>query len=260
MLNSIKKLLIIFLCFHAWEAICAASSEPSALIFLYVDDDHIDWLKEKIESQKISPSAKNSNGMSLLHLALQASQIRTALYLIGAGADINSTNARGNTPLHLCAQLGLYEPALWLLLNKAFPSALNQDKESPLHVAAKFIDKSRNLVSLLVAFGALTELKDIDGLEPAQTVYLSVEQFMVYNEQIRAGEILRPIAEAQSIEELEFLRHRELFPPAPTIYPQELELQQFAYRLINLRQEMFLRAMRTPAAVTETGARKCIIS
>jgi len=78
------------------------------------------------------------DGMTLLHDAVDKSQLAVAKYLLDQGADLSATTKDGRTPLHIAAQHG--DVALvTLLLDRGAPvNALDRKGWTPLDRAEKW--------------------------------------------------------------------------------------------------------------------------
>ncbi|MBO7641621.1 MAG: ankyrin repeat domain-containing protein [Alphaproteobacteria bacterium] len=85
--------------------------------------DSIDVLFEnpncKINLKGININKKDKDGNTALARAVYLGRVKTAEYLLRAGADVNSQNVHGETPLHFAAYKGNAEMVNLLLENRA---------------------------------------------------------------------------------------------------------------------------------------------
>jgi hypothetical protein len=87
--------------------------------------------------------------------------------LLARGVDIEQRNHKAQTALHVTARAGLVAAVNCLLDNKADPNALDADLQTPLHAAVRTsirrLERSREVISLLLANGADASLQDKKG-------------------------------------------------------------------------------------------------
>ena len=100
---------------------------------------------------------KGGSGRTLLHEAVVNEQIECVEILLQSAAlNINQTTLLGKeSALHLAVQKSNRDIAFSLLYHGADPNMRNKTGRSPLHYATE-----KNIASLLVSFGAKTNLKD----------------------------------------------------------------------------------------------------
>lgn len=96
--------------------------------------------------------AKNSDGNTVLHYAIDQEDDDLALQLIDAGADINVTNNNLETPLLNAVNTNNYYMVEVLLDKDALINLADREGSSPLHVA--IIDGDLKMCNLLVKHGA----------------------------------------------------------------------------------------------------------
>lgn len=75
--------------------------------------------------------ARNRDGKTLLHSAVEKNNFRMAEYLIRKGADVNAGDKYGNTPLHLASYSAMIGK---LLQHRADVSIINHEGEMPIQV------------------------------------------------------------------------------------------------------------------------------
>lgn len=78
------------------------------------------------------------DGMTLLHDAVDKSQLAVAKFLIDQGADVSATTKDGRTPLHIAAQHGNVALVSLLLDRGASVNALDRKGWTPLARAEKW--------------------------------------------------------------------------------------------------------------------------
>jgi ankyrin repeat protein len=69
------------------------------------------WLRFLLEQDDVDLNAKDSEGNTPLHLALESGQEVVSMLLMQHGADVTSSNNFGRTPLHFAALQGMEQVA-----------------------------------------------------------------------------------------------------------------------------------------------------
>jgi ankyrin repeat protein len=110
---------------------------------------------------KSDVQAKDANGDTALHRAVEIGMPRLVQSLLAAGADPQARTRNGETALHLATLHPEPRFADLLLAAKADPRAQNADGESPLHWAA--LSGHIVVVQRLLAGGADARLKTGKG-------------------------------------------------------------------------------------------------
>lgn len=91
---------------------------------------------ERLLQQKANVNARQGDGATALHWAIQDDQLELAGLLIRAGADVNAANDLGVTPLMVAAMNGNTAAIRALLEGKANPNQAPPGRETPLMLAA----------------------------------------------------------------------------------------------------------------------------
>lgn len=107
--------------------------------------------------------AKDEEGLTVLHQAVMASDVRAAKALLGLGADVNAT-AEGVAPLHWAALWGSRELVEVLLAAGAELHQRDEQGFTPLHMAA--MSGNPPVAQLLLERGARPWAEDNDGRTP----------------------------------------------------------------------------------------------
>jgi uncharacterized membrane protein YfcA len=110
---------------------------------------------------KTNVGARDANGDTPLHRAVETGMRRLTQALLAAGADPQARTRNGETALHLAALHPEPDYADLLLAAKANPSVQNADGESPLHWAA--LSGHIVVAQHLLARGADARLKTGNG-------------------------------------------------------------------------------------------------
>lgn len=99
---------------------------------------------------------------NILHLVAYRGSIKSALYLIHAGADVNTVDCKGSTPLHYAAYHGRIDMLALFLNNGAVINKQNDFGNTPFHYAVR----RGNLegCKLLWERGADKNIKNQNGL------------------------------------------------------------------------------------------------
>ena len=120
-----------------WLALTTANEDLASILVRYgVDTDH--W-----------EEGADGASQTLLHRALDASDEKTACFLIRSGCEVNSPRRGGaDSPLHLCAQWGLEQVAATLLEHGAEINPRDDEGKTPLHTAIE--QHQAGLVQLLL--------------------------------------------------------------------------------------------------------------
>ena len=105
-------------------------------LFRDIDDHRERAALERVERKQVDLKARNANGDTLVHRAVETGMRRVLQALLAAGADPKAAARTGETALHLAALHP--EPAFadLLLAAGADPRARNPEGETPLHWAA----------------------------------------------------------------------------------------------------------------------------
>lgn len=113
---------------------------------------------ERLLQQKTDPNAKQGDGATALHWAIQEEALDLASLLMRAGADVNAANDLGITPLMVAASNGSATAVRALLEAKANPNLAPPGRETPLMLAA-WTGQTAAVTALLDAGAA------VDGTE-----------------------------------------------------------------------------------------------
>ena len=105
--------------------------------------------------------AKDNNGFTPLHCAIQFWRTGNAKLLIDKGADLNVQDNEGYTPLHLAAWQGMKDMAELLIDRGANLNTQDNWGWTPLHRAV--IAKQQDIAKLLIDEGADINIKDKEG-------------------------------------------------------------------------------------------------
>lgn len=112
-------------------------------------------MAELLLSAKADVNAKNSDGVTALHVSARYGNRSVAEALVANGADVNAKDNSGRTPLHSAVSsngllissgpgTGLQKEVAELLLAKgADVNARDSDGETPLRIAAGFLEIDR---------------------------------------------------------------------------------------------------------------------
>ncbi len=100
----------------------------------------------------------------IMHLVASHGVVKSARYLIQAGADVNVPDCKGSTPLHYAAYNGQIYMITLLLNNGALLNKQNAFGSTPFHYAVKRGDLE--ICKQLWEFGADKSIKNSDGLTP----------------------------------------------------------------------------------------------
>ncbi len=122
-------------------------------IFDAVKSGNLTKVKELVENDSQLLNARNSHQSTPLHTAVDAGYVEIVNYLIGKGADVNSTNRSEQTPLFYAKTA---EIAKLLISNGANVNVQNYNKVTPLMFAS-----SLAVAKVLVENGA-----DINHMRP----------------------------------------------------------------------------------------------
>lgn len=118
---------------------------------------------EEEEKKEFLRCARNSGGVSPLHVAVMSGNTEKVKRLLAAGADVAAKDMYGETPLHKAADAGAVAVAEILIQKGASVTARDADGRTPLHLAAR---TSPKVSRLLIAKGADINAKDGFGMTP----------------------------------------------------------------------------------------------
>jgi len=131
-------------------------------------------------------NAKDSDGFTVLHLAVANNHKNIAELLIAKGADVNAKLVDASTALHYATGNGHKEIAELLIANGADVNAKRKKGGTPLHQAA--ISGHKEIVELLIAKGADVNTMVVSGDHKGRTpldVATLRERFLSENETLR---------------------------------------------------------------------------
>ncbi|PKA59637.1 Acyl-CoA-binding domain-containing protein 2 [Apostasia shenzhenica] len=100
-----------------------------------------------------------------IHISAREGEVDGLLKHIENGASVNARDSEGRTPLHWAVDRGHLEVVELLLRRNADANAKDNESQTPLHYAA--ICERKAMAELLVKHGADPEVKDEDGSSPA---------------------------------------------------------------------------------------------
>ncbi|KAJ3085408.1 hypothetical protein HDU96_005443, partial [Phlyctochytrium bullatum] len=112
-------------------------------------------------------NAKDKEGNSPLHFAVESDRLDILQVLLAKGADVDARNHERRTPLHVAAELGRRETAFLLLEAGAFVDPRDRSGKTPLHYAATVDDR---MTEMLVKRGADLFAADNSGMKPLSYV------------------------------------------------------------------------------------------
>ena len=154
-----KALWVMAIVLLAQFAHSAFGAEP---LFNAIDQHREPAALELVERGQTNLNARNAQGDTLVHRAVETGMRHLLKALLAAGADPRARAKDGETALHLAALHP--EPAFTdlLLAAGADPQARNTDGESPLHWAA--LSGHIVVAQRLLARGADARIKNRNGL------------------------------------------------------------------------------------------------
>lgn len=109
--------------------------------FAAASQGNLTELQADISHDRALLKATEWDGMTLLHDAVDKSQLAAAKYLIAQGANVSATTKDGRTPLHIAAQHGNVEMISLLLDHGAPINAEDGNGWTPLDRATKWEHK-----------------------------------------------------------------------------------------------------------------------
>jgi len=86
-------------------------------------------------------NARDVNGLTPAHYAVQEDAVPILIALLDAGSDINAIDIHGNTLLHIAASRGSARICRLLLWRKANPNLRNDQGKTPLQVIGRGVTK-----------------------------------------------------------------------------------------------------------------------
>ncbi len=143
----------------AWAQAPAAGSEQR--LFDAIDDGKELVAEGVMRNGKLNLDARNANGETALHRAVEKGMKELARALVAAGANLRARSINGETVLHLAALHS--DPALTAMLLGAGADARarNDEGETVLHWAA--LSGNPQVGKLLLDKGADPNLADLKG-------------------------------------------------------------------------------------------------
>ena len=156
--------LLFFALFAMGWAAWGQEGTPEERLFEAIDEGKELVAEGVLASSKVNLGARNAQGETPLHRAVEKGMKELSRALAKAGANLRSRSNSGETVLHIAALHA--DPAMteFLLGAGADPKARNDDGESPLHWAA--LSGNASVAALLLEKGADPNLADIKGNRP----------------------------------------------------------------------------------------------
>ena len=108
-----------------YKIIKSLNSHIDEIIF-YIKDRNYPGFISTFEKYILDPDIRDSNGNSLLSLAVQSNSFQIVNYLLNIGADPNISNDNYNTPLHFALTFHNYEIADMLIQRGADEKVINK--------------------------------------------------------------------------------------------------------------------------------------
>ncbi|XP_046548549.1 uncharacterized protein LOC124258520 isoform X2 [Haliotis rubra] len=109
-------------------------------------------------------NAKDKNGVTPLHVAVQHAKHETVEYLIEKGTNVNAKDKNGVKPLHVAVQHAKHETVEYLIEKGAIGDAKYMKPVTPLHVAVQHA--KHETVEYLIEKGARVNAEDRKGVTP----------------------------------------------------------------------------------------------
>jgi ankyrin repeat protein len=151
-------------CALLFAAAAAAAQTPEERLFEAIQESKPLVAEGLVADRAVNVAARNADGETALHRAVERGMRELAALLIKAGTSVAARSNSGETALHLAA----LQPDPWfvelLLAAKADPRARNDDGETPLHWAA--LSGNTATAERLIARGADPNIADIRGNLP----------------------------------------------------------------------------------------------
>jgi ankyrin repeat protein len=148
----------------AQRAPAAQPETPEEELFRAIREGKGVFAEGLVVDKKVNVNARNAEGETPLHRAVERGMPRLTKLLIDAGANVRARSKHGETPLHLAALHA--DPILveMLLAAGADPNARNDSGESVLYWAA--LTGNTDTARVLVEHGADPDVTDLEGNGP----------------------------------------------------------------------------------------------
>jgi len=148
---------------QAWGQTPAAGNAAQRL-FVAIDEGKELVAEGVLTREKPALDARNADGETPLHRAVEKGMLELTRALLKAGASLRARSRSGETPLHYAALNPETDYVAVLLDAKADSKARNDDGETALHWAA--LSGNANVVRLLLQRGADPGQADLRGNLP----------------------------------------------------------------------------------------------
>lgn len=145
-------------------ATAAAAQTPEERLFEAIQESKPLVAEGLVIERSVNVSARNADGETPLHRAVEKGMRELAVLLLKAGASVSARANSGETALHLAALHADPWYVDLLLAARADPRARNDDGETPLHWAA--LTGNAATAAQLLARGADANIRDIRGNLP----------------------------------------------------------------------------------------------
>jgi ankyrin repeat protein len=162
--SAVRSTLFTLLVLLAATAYAQAPGTAEERLFDAIDEGKELVAEGVMRSQKLNLDARNSNGETALHRAVEKGMKELARALVAAGSSLRARSSNGETVLHLAALHADPDLTAMLLGAGADAKARNDDGESVLHWAA--LSGNALVGKLLLEKGADPNLADLKGNRP----------------------------------------------------------------------------------------------
>ncbi|MCM1002667.1 ankyrin repeat domain-containing protein, partial [Wolbachia pipientis] len=139
------------------------SSSNDSGIYVSTEEAHED-LAKYLEEYEGDVDAKDGNGRTFLHFAVEINNEKSVKLLIARGADVNAQDRDKRIPLHFAVAENNEELVELLIEHGANVDAQNKDGLTPLHYAVAA--RNKELVKLLIEHQANIDVQGKDKRTP----------------------------------------------------------------------------------------------